>query len=52
MVPIVLEFLNLFPNNILGFPPVRKVEFTIDIVPKTKPICKTPYRMRPAKLQS
>nr|GEW59132.1 reverse transcriptase domain-containing protein [Tanacetum cinerariifolium] len=32
-VPIVREFLEVFPKDLLGFPPAQKVEFQIDLVP-------------------
>ncbi|XP_031111972.1 uncharacterized protein LOC116015944 [Ipomoea triloba] len=50
-IPVVREFPDLFPDEIPGFPPEREVEFTIDLVPGTTPISKTPYRMAPIELQ-
>ncbi|MCI58258.1 cellular nucleic acid-binding protein, partial [Trifolium medium] len=32
-LPVVREFANVFPDDILDLPPVREVEFSIDIVP-------------------
>ena len=45
-IPIVREFLN----DIAGLPPDREVEFTIDLIPRTKPIYIPSYRMAPAEL--
>ena len=40
-----------FPDDIAGLPPEREVEFTIDLIPGTKPISIPPYRMAPAELR-
>ncbi|MCI79163.1 cellular nucleic acid-binding protein, partial [Trifolium medium] len=32
-LPVVREFTDVFPNDILDLPPEREVEFSIDIVP-------------------
>ncbi|XP_031099729.1 uncharacterized protein LOC116003930 [Ipomoea triloba] len=50
-IPVVREFPDIFLEEIPGFPPQREVEFTIDLVPGTTPISKTPYRMAPIELQ-
>jgi hypothetical protein len=44
-VRTVSEFLNIFPEELLGMPPDREIEFVIDLVPGTAPIFKRPYRM-------
>ena len=49
-MPIVDEFMNVFPSEISGMPLARAVEFTIDLVPGTAPISKTPYRMAPHEM--
>ena len=40
-----------FPNDIVGLPPEREVESTIDLIPGTEPISIPPYRMAPAELR-
>ncbi|XP_071939914.1 uncharacterized protein [Coffea arabica] len=50
-VPVVREFLDVFPEELKTLPPEREVEFKIDLVPGTAPISKTPYRMAPAELK-
>ena len=47
-IPVVREFLDVFPDDITGLPPDREVEFTIDLIPGTEPISIPPYRMAPA----
>ena len=50
-VPIVNEFLTVFPEDLPGLPPDREIEFEIELIPGTAPISKTPYRMAPAELK-
>jgi hypothetical protein len=44
-MPVVQEFIDVFPDELPGMPPDRDVEFTIDLVPGTKPIAKNAYRL-------
>ncbi|MCI74150.1 cellular nucleic acid-binding protein, partial [Trifolium medium] len=43
MLPVVREFVDVFPDDILDLPPESEVEFSIDIVPGTSPISMAPY---------
>nr|GFD52797.1 putative reverse transcriptase domain-containing protein [Tanacetum cinerariifolium] len=45
--PIVSEFPDVFPDELLGIPSVREVEFNIELIPGAEPISKAPYRMAP-----
>ncbi|XP_021754918.1 uncharacterized protein LOC110720219 [Chenopodium quinoa] len=49
-IEVVNEFLDVFPDEILGMPPRREIDFTIDLVPGTTPISKAPYRMTPVEM--
>nr|GFD42923.1 putative reverse transcriptase domain, aspartic peptidase domain protein [Tanacetum cinerariifolium] len=49
--PIVSEFLDVFPDELPGIPPVREVEFNIELIPGSEPISKAPYRMAPIELK-
>nr|GFB85413.1 putative reverse transcriptase domain, aspartic peptidase domain protein [Tanacetum cinerariifolium] len=49
--PIVSEFSDVFPDELLGIPPVREVEFNIELIPGAEPISKAPYRMAPIELK-
>ena len=42
---VVEEFLDVFPDDLLGMPPDRDIEFIIELLPRTAPIAKRPYRM-------
>ncbi|KAL0354326.1 UNVERIFIED_CONTAM: Retrovirus-related Pol polyprotein from transposon [Sesamum angustifolium] len=50
-VPIVREFPDVFPEELLGLPPHREVDFEIDTIPGATPISITPYRMAPLELK-
>jgi hypothetical protein len=44
-VPVVSEFSDVFPEELLGMPPDRDIKFVIELMPGTTPIYKSPYRM-------
>ena len=50
-VPVVRDFLDVFPDDLPGPPPEREVDFPIDLVPGTAPISLPPYRMAPTELK-
>ena len=50
MIPLVREFEEVFPEEVLGLPPRREVDFSIDLVPGAGPVSIAPYRMAPTKL--
>src|ERR1044072_1830123 len=35
---VVQDFIDVFMNDVPGLPPMREIEFFIDIVPRTSPI--------------
>nr|XP_027190477.1 uncharacterized protein LOC113786662 [Cicer arietinum] len=49
-IPVVNEFEDVFPENVTSLPHQREVEFSLDLVPGTKPISIAPYRMSPLEL--
>jgi hypothetical protein len=49
-IPIVCEFLDVFPEDLPGLPPERDVEFVIELKPGTAPISRRSYRMPPNEL--
>nr|GEX11582.1 reverse transcriptase domain-containing protein [Tanacetum cinerariifolium] len=44
-VPIVQDFLEVFPKDLPGLPPARPVEFQIDLIPGAAPLARAPYRL-------
>jgi hypothetical protein len=49
-IPLVCEYPDVFPDELLGMPPDRDIEFAIELQPGTTPISKRPYRMPLAEL--
>ncbi|GKC47790.1 hypothetical protein Tco_1065512 [Tanacetum coccineum] len=50
-IPIIKEFPEVFPKNIPGLPPVRQVEFQIDLMPRAAPVARAPYKLAPLEMQ-
>jgi hypothetical protein len=44
-IKIVREFPDVIQEELPEMPPDREVEFVIDLLPRTTPISKRPYRM-------
>jgi hypothetical protein len=42
---VVQEYPNVFLEELPGMPPDRDIEFLVELLPKTPPISKRPYRM-------
>ncbi|GJR19520.1 putative reverse transcriptase domain-containing protein [Tanacetum coccineum] len=50
-IPVVREFLEVFPEDLLGLTPVRQVKFQIDLIPGAAPVARVPYRLDPLEIQ-
>ena len=50
-IPVVREFSDVFPKDLLGIPIDREIEFSIDLLLGTSPISKAPYRMALTELK-
>ncbi|XP_075097810.1 uncharacterized protein LOC142175138 [Nicotiana tabacum] len=50
-LPVVREFSDVFLEDLPGLPPIREIDFCIDLLPDTQPISILPYRMAPAELR-
>lgn len=48
---IIRDFPEVFLEDLPGLPPSREIEFTIELVPRSGPISKAPYRMAPTELR-
>jgi hypothetical protein len=46
-IPVICEYLDVFPDDLPRMPPDRDIEFIIELQPGTAPISKRPYRMPP-----
>ncbi|GKE30260.1 hypothetical protein Tco_1445644, partial [Tanacetum coccineum] len=45
------EFTEVFPEDLPGLPPIRQVEFQIDLTPGVAPVARAPYRLAPSEMQ-
>ncbi|GKD18905.1 putative reverse transcriptase domain-containing protein [Tanacetum coccineum] len=50
-IPVVREFPEVFPEDLPGLPPVRQVEFQIDLIPGAAPVARAPYRLVLSEMQ-
>nr|GFB79216.1 putative reverse transcriptase domain-containing protein [Tanacetum cinerariifolium] len=50
-VPMIRDFLEVFPDDLPGFPPPRQVEFQINLVPGVAPVAYAPYRLAPSEMK-
>ncbi|GJW24802.1 putative reverse transcriptase domain-containing protein [Tanacetum coccineum] len=50
-IPVVKEFLEVFPKVLPGLPPVRQVEFQINLILGAAPVARAPYRLAPSEMQ-
>ncbi|GKE95183.1 reverse transcriptase domain-containing protein [Tanacetum coccineum] len=50
-IPVVREVLEVFPEDLPGLPPIRQVEFQIDLILRVAPIARAPYKLAPSEMQ-
>ncbi|GJR74129.1 putative reverse transcriptase domain-containing protein [Tanacetum coccineum] len=50
-VPIVQNFPEVFPEDLSGLPPTRKVEFQINLIPGAALVAWAPYRLAPSEMK-
>nr|GEW78363.1 putative reverse transcriptase domain-containing protein [Tanacetum cinerariifolium] len=50
-IPIIQDFPEVFPEELLGLPPTRQVEFQIDLIHGAAPVARAPYRLAPSKIE-
>ncbi|GJZ96903.1 reverse transcriptase domain-containing protein [Tanacetum coccineum] len=46
-IEVVRDFLEVFPDDLTGLPPVREIE----LIPRATPEAKSPYRLAPSELE-
>nr|GFA11746.1 hypothetical protein [Tanacetum cinerariifolium] len=49
-MPVICEFLDVFPKDLPGLPPPRQVEFEIELVPGANLVACGPYQLAPLKM--
>ncbi|GJR09176.1 putative reverse transcriptase domain-containing protein [Tanacetum coccineum] len=42
-IRVIRDFLEVFPDDLLGLPPVREIKFCIDLIPGALPVVRSPY---------
>ena len=50
-IPVIREFLDMFPEELPGVPLEREVDLSIEVVQGKTPISRTPYRMATTELK-
>ncbi|GJZ77066.1 putative reverse transcriptase domain-containing protein, partial [Tanacetum coccineum] len=50
-VPIVQDFPEVFPEDLLGISPAQQVEFQINLIPSAAPVARAPYRLAPSEMK-
>ncbi|GJR47154.1 putative reverse transcriptase domain-containing protein [Tanacetum coccineum] len=50
-VPTVRNFSKVFLEDLHGLPPIRQVEFQIDLVPGVAPVARASYRLAPSEME-
>ncbi|GJS23828.1 putative reverse transcriptase domain-containing protein [Tanacetum coccineum] len=45
------DFPDVFPEDLLGLPPTRQVEFQIDLIPGAALVARAPYRLEPSEMK-
>nr|GEX52658.1 putative reverse transcriptase domain-containing protein [Tanacetum cinerariifolium] len=50
-IHVVREFPDVFPEEVPSLPPVRQVEFQIDLILEAAPVARTPYQLAPSEMQ-
>ncbi|XP_070020669.1 uncharacterized protein [Nicotiana sylvestris] len=48
---VLRDFSDVFPTDLSGMPPDMDIDFSIDLVPGTQPICISLYHMAPTELK-
>ncbi|GJW24069.1 putative reverse transcriptase domain-containing protein [Tanacetum coccineum] len=50
-IMVVRDFPKVFLDNLSGLPPIREIEFRIELIHGEMPVAKSPYRLAPFKLE-
>ena len=50
-VPVLGEYMDMFPDELPELPPLQEVEFGIKLVPGVVPISKALYQLSPIELK-
>nr|GEU55495.1 putative reverse transcriptase domain-containing protein [Tanacetum cinerariifolium] len=48
---VVSDFPEVFPDDLSGLPPIREIEFRIELIPGAIPVAKSPHRLAPSEME-
>ncbi|GJR38492.1 putative reverse transcriptase domain-containing protein [Tanacetum coccineum] len=50
-IVMVRDFPKVFVDDLSGLPPIREIEFCIELIPEAIPVLKSPYRLEPSEME-
>ncbi|GJR53918.1 putative reverse transcriptase domain-containing protein [Tanacetum coccineum] len=50
-IVVVRDFPEVFPDDLSGLPPIREIEFQIELILGATPVAKSPYRLAPFEME-
>ncbi|GJR33626.1 putative reverse transcriptase domain-containing protein [Tanacetum coccineum] len=50
-IDVVRDFPEVFLDDLSGSPPIREIEFRIELILRATPVAKSPYRLAPSKME-
>ncbi|GKE96149.1 hypothetical protein Tco_1581004, partial [Tanacetum coccineum] len=50
-IRVVRDFPKVFLDDLSGLPPIREIEFRIELIPGATPVAKSPYGLAPSVLE-
>ncbi|GKB73232.1 putative reverse transcriptase domain-containing protein [Tanacetum coccineum] len=50
-IVMVRDFPEVFPDDLSGLPPIREIEFQIELIPRATPVAKSPCRLAPFEME-
>nr|GFA92701.1 hypothetical protein [Tanacetum cinerariifolium] len=50
-IVVVRDFPDVFLDDLFGLPPIREIEFQIELIPGATPVAKSPYRLVPSEME-
>ncbi|GKF09832.1 putative reverse transcriptase domain-containing protein [Tanacetum coccineum] len=51
VIVVVIDFPELFWDDLSGLPPIQEIKFRIELIPRATPIAKSPYCLAPSELE-
>ncbi|GKG43992.1 hypothetical protein Tco_0483085, partial [Tanacetum coccineum] len=50
-IEVVRDFPEVFPDDLSGLPPIREIEFRIELIPGAITVAKSSYHLAPSELE-